>query len=331
MVQGADYSGGRPTGAQLKTAGFAFVIRYIGLGSAGKRLTKAEYANLVAEGVVVLLVAELGTGDTWGTSTDDDYGRGVANAKAALADARACGVPEDKIFIFAASDAHAPAQWAINDTVRYVTGFRDVLGVARTGHYGFSETNVAVHNAGVASGFWRCGSKPSTLDQGWVNFWQRNVAPTTKVVAGVVCDINDQYHAINPEDTDMPLTDADAQLVAKHIWYDWIWSQNNGATGQNASQVLATLNTQLTGLTAALAAQTKLIVDNEANDVTPENLAAALKGLITSELAPVVHDAVAEALGTDNAEQAAATASAILQTIGAIFAKNGGTLAPTTH
>lgn len=316
MAQGADYSGGRPTGAALKAAQFTFVIRYIGLGSSGKRLTAAEYRDLTAAGVTVLLVAELGTGDSWGTSSDDDYGRGRANASIALSDARACGVPEDKIFIFAPSDAHAASQWQITDTVAYVRGFRDVLGVSRTGHYGFSETNIAVHNAGVASGFWRCGSQPSTADKAWVNFWQRNVAPTTKVVSGVVCDINDLYHQILQGD-DMPITDDDAKKIAGHVWYDWVWSQNNGATGQNPSQILAMLNGQLGGLTAALTAQTKMIVDNEANDVTAEGLAVALAPALLPQLEQGLRDAVTKLPDVNlTTEQITAIANAAADSIG---------------
>lgn len=254
MTQGADYSGGRPSGAALKQAGFDFVIRYVGLGSAGKRLTAAEYRDLTAAGVRVLLVAELGTGDSWGSSTDDDYGRGRANAAAALADAQGCGVPESEIFVFAASDAHASAQWQIADTVAYVTGFRDVLGVARTGHYGFSETNVAVHNAGVASGFWRCGSEPSTADKAWVNFWQRNAAPTTRVVSGVICDINEQYQ---------PLQEDDMQLEDKvQLWDGRSFSVANCLAGViGHAEFIENQNKQLAasvdGLAAALAAAAK--------------------------------------------------------------------------
>src|SRR5690348_15649807 len=107
-MQWADYSGGRPSGAALKAAGFGGVIRYIGLGSEGKQLTAAEYRDLVASGVQVLLVAEANTSDAWGTETDDDFSRGAANARIALADARAQGVP-DWVGIACAADAHAAA------------------------------------------------------------------------------------------------------------------------------------------------------------------------------------------------------------------------------
>jgi hypothetical protein len=212
MVQIADYSGGRPTGAALKKNGFDGVIRYVGLGSPGKLLTAAEYRDLVSAGVEVLFVAELGTGDSWGTSTDDDYNRGRVNATTALNHVRNCGVPDDKIFLFGASDAHASAQWQINDTVNYIRGFRDVVGSGRTGHYGFSETQRAVKAANIATGFWRCGSKPSGGDENWVHFWQRNQAPTVRTVSGVICDINDVLHALSFMEDDMS-AEAERQIA----------------------------------------------------------------------------------------------------------------------
>lgn len=205
-MQYADYSAGRPSGKALWDNGFRGAIRYIGMGSAGKKLIASEYVDLVQTFGAdnVLLVVELGTGDSWGSATDDDYARGRAYAQAGLNEARAAGVP-DWVGIAAASDAHAGPQWQITDTVNYVRGFRDVLGLARTGHYGFVETNVAVHNAGMASWYWRCGSEPSgrwepttnmwTGDKAWVNFWQKNNPPdNVRYAAGIQCDVNEVYH-----------------------------------------------------------------------------------------------------------------------------------------
>lgn len=205
-MQYADYSAGRPSGAALKAAGFSGVIRYIGLGSEGKQLVASEYRDLVATfgAQNVLLVAEAGTGDAWGTDTDDDYARGVANGKIAVADARAQGVP-DWVPLACAADAHAQA-FQIDDVVRYARGFEAAVGKSRCGFYGFSETLAAVHNAGIGSWFWRCGSEPTAAEKQWVNFWQRNAAPTVRTVAGVPCDINDVYHPILQGD-DVNLSD----------------------------------------------------------------------------------------------------------------------------
>lgn len=317
MAQYADYSGGRPTAAALKTAGFSGVIRYVGLGASGKLLTASEYRDLAAGGIDVLLVAELGTGDSWGTSTDDDYNRGRANATAGLNHAHNCGVPDSDLFIFGASDAHAAAQWQINDTVNYIRGFRDVLGVGRTGHYGFSETNIAVRNAGVASGYWRCGSQPSAADKAWVNFWQRNAAPTTRVVAGVVCDINDLYNPISDQGENMDLTAKNladigqAVLDAKVTWWDNKQVRFNDAVAENwmASRGLggkAPFDGMAAGtpavVLAALAGLDRLdeieakVTTLATSGVDLDALAAKVAELVAPALAAAVGPAVAEEL-----------------------------------
>lgn len=197
MVQWADYSTGRPSGAALKAAGFVGVIRYVGVGSLGKRITADEYASLARSGVQVLLAAELATGDAWGAHADiaAAYARGRAYARLALDDARALGIP-DWVGIAACADEHAVTADEIACAVEYAKGFRDVLGYGRTGFYGFGETSRAVRAAGVVSWHWRCGSEPSKAEQLWLHFWQRNKAPTTRTVSGIVCDINEQYNDV---------------------------------------------------------------------------------------------------------------------------------------
>jgi len=277
-MQGADYSGGRPTGAALLAAGFGVALRYVGLGAAGKRLTAAEYKNLRAAGQVVLTVAELGTTDSWGTSTDDDYARGVANAKVALADCRACGIPESEIFVFAASDSHAAAQWQITDTVKYVTGFRDVLTLPRTGHYGFVETQTAVHNAGVASGYWRCGSQPAAADKAWVNYWQRNAAPTTRIVSNVVCDVNDEYHPILNGAHDMAGFDnTDAGVLFDFGVVANTQLPNAGQPGGPPINYIRLSNTMKADPIAILR-------DIQAKQVAPEQISAAIDAAVAAHV-----------------------------------------------
>jgi hypothetical protein len=56
IAKWADFSSGRPGSAALKAAGISGVIRYVGIGSASKRITAAEYADYSANGIQVLLV-----------------------------------------------------------------------------------------------------------------------------------------------------------------------------------------------------------------------------------------------------------------------------------
>lgn len=199
-----DYSGGRPGGAALKAAGITGAIRYVSAGSAGKLVTAAEYADLVAHGVQVLLVYELGVHDAEG-----GYTQGAAHAQAALSTARAYGIP-DSVGIAAAADEHLTAG-QVPAAVDYVRGFRDVLGKNRTGAYGFAEFVDAVHTAGYAGWYWKCGSAPSAAESGWVNFWQRNTGQTTQVINGIICDLNEERIPVTG--VDMPLTNDDIAAI----------------------------------------------------------------------------------------------------------------------
>jgi hypothetical protein len=202
MGRWADFSAGRPSGAALVAAGFEGVLCYTGLGSAGKRITGSQYRDYKANNLGVLLVAELHTTDAWEGA--NDYALAQERARIALADARAQGIP-DSVGIACAADAHVspdphvgPAQ--IQDAVRYAAGFASVVGKGRAGFYGFSETSRAVHAADVVGWHWRCGTEPTAEDKKWVNFWQRNTAPTVIWVSGIPCDINEVIRPLNQEE-----------------------------------------------------------------------------------------------------------------------------------
>lgn len=297
-MQYADYSAGRPAGAQLKAAGFGGVIRYIGLGSEGKQLIASEYKDLVTVfgAQNVLLVAEAGTGDAWGTDTDDDYARGLAYGKTSVADARAQGVP-DWVPLACAADAHAQA-FQIDDVVRYARGFEAAVGKARCGFYGFSETLNAVHDAGVGSWYWRCGSEPTAAEKTWVNFWQRNKAPTVRTVAGVPCDINEVYRPILQGDDDMPFSPTDFNSL---MWGNVFDGPTPG--GRNYAAFVKDMDAKLGGLATSLAAVTKLITDGDAHPVDAEQLATALEGKLLAELVPAVTQAVTQAAGEEAADE----------------------------
>lgn len=185
----ADYSAGYPGAAALKAAGFEGAIRYIGEGSSGKRLSASERADFDAHGFSYLLVCEFDIHDAEG-----GYSRGQQYAVDALADARYKGVPES-VGIACAADEHLTAA-QVPAAVEYARGFRDTVGQARTGAYGFSEFVAAVHAAGIGSWYWQSGNPPTTTGTaGYVRFWQRNGydgKPTTTYANGIQCDINDR-------------------------------------------------------------------------------------------------------------------------------------------
>lgn len=203
----ADYSGGRPSGAALRAAGFTGVIRYIGGGSSGKRLTVAEAHDLVSAGLQVRCVFEVGTTDSSG-----GYQAGVNNANAAVNDSAYQALPGQPI-IYAANDRNESSA----TSVAYAQGFRDVLGAARTGVYGFGVYLNACRGLGLAS-HWQAGHPPSmTGTEDLVEFWQRQgtsgstkdgpASPTTIVVGGVQCDINNRVNPAKGSVIDVLVTD----------------------------------------------------------------------------------------------------------------------------
>jgi hypothetical protein len=306
MARWADYSGGRPSGAALKAAGFTGVIRYIGLGSEGKQLNAPEYRDLVATfgAASVLLVAEASTADAWGTETDDDYARGLANGRTALADARAQGVP-DSVGLACAADAHAQA-FQIDDVVRYAKGFRDAVGQDRCGFYGFSETLAAVRAAGIGSWYWRCGSEPTAAEKTWVNFWQRNKAPTQVTVAGVQCDLNEVYRIPNTTEDDM-FSDPDRAILQRlgNLFPEIDSAAITARKGHNAGsltnavhstweQIFYQTTPALTGLAAALAETAK----------NPDITLDAVKQIVTDAVAQNVQITGTVQISGANAEAA---------------------------
>jgi hypothetical protein len=206
MPDGFDYSDGRPSGAAIAARG-EFVIRYIDHPSrmAGKHITRAEYDDLIAHGVQVWLVCER-------TKTDWEGGHpaGVALARDARAGADRIGYPADRLIFFTA-DMHLTAQ-QIPTVQAFIDGAASVLGRDATGGYGFSELIRALKAGNNCRGLWQTGSR-SVLVSG-AHIYQANDRPTV-VIDGVVCDVNELL--IPLEDHDMPLTQADAQLVAKAL------------------------------------------------------------------------------------------------------------------
>jgi len=112
------------------------------------------------------------------------------------------------------------------------------------------------------------------------------------------------------------LTDDDLNKIHQKIWYTWIWSQNNGATGQNASQVLGFINDSTKGLGQAVQALKDLIIADDANDVTAEAVAQALQGVIVAEVTPAVLEAVQQATADlDVQVDSGAIANAVADTL----------------
>ena len=125
---GVDYAWGRPGASALKRAGARFVCRYLSHDTTGKNLTRSEAEQLSDAGLWLVVVWE-------STASRALAGRaaGVADAKDAAAQARACGMPSDRPIYFAVDfDAAAGQQDEIN---AYLDGAASVLGRGRVGLY----------------------------------------------------------------------------------------------------------------------------------------------------------------------------------------------------
>ncbi|CND68216.1 metalloendopeptidase-like membrane protein [Mycobacterium tuberculosis] len=127
-VFGVDYAWGRPGATALKRAGAKFACRYLSHDTTGKNLTRSEADGLSDAGIWVVVVWE-------STAKRPLAGRsaGAADARDAAAQARACGMPDDRPIYFAADwDAAASQQDEIN---AYLDGAASVIGRDRVGLY----------------------------------------------------------------------------------------------------------------------------------------------------------------------------------------------------
>lgn len=205
---GYDYSARAISPAALKAAGCAVALRYVSTVGNPKNITKTEYAQLVAAGIQVGLVFE--TSASWMLG---GYSAGVAAAHSARAQATAAGYPVDHPIWYAAdfdTSTHAGDVATVVDCLRGCAAAEGSHGLVRV--YG----DFAVVEAAAAAGY----------VQGWQTVaWsggKRSAHATvfqtgqTATCGGVQVDINQ----ISNDFTlggDMPLTQADAQLVANTL------------------------------------------------------------------------------------------------------------------
>jgi hypothetical protein len=126
---GVDYAWGRPSVTSLKNAGVKFVCRYLSYDTTGKNLGLAEAVRLSDAGIWIVVVWE-----TTAKRALAGHTIGAEDARAAAAQAKACGMPADRPIYFAVDfDASSGQQAAIN---AYLDGAASVLGKNRTGIYG---------------------------------------------------------------------------------------------------------------------------------------------------------------------------------------------------
>lgn len=261
-----DYSGGHVTGASMAAAGITGAVRYVGIGGAGKRLTRAEYVDHLAYGRQTIAVFEKST-----TDADGGAAAGTANARAALADLTLITAGLAPIqFAFAANDQNSNTA----AEVAYVRAAAAVLTPAgyTVGPYGFGAFLAACSAAGLCPIGWQAGPAPSRTGTAAVaTFWQRQggpvvpadgpTSPTTKTIDGVACDLNNQRLELPA----MGLTDDDktwilANLPPKVAGYknakdpSDVDMHQHAADATTAAKGIAALTTQVANLAKAVAA-----------------------------------------------------------------------------
>ncbi|WP_052397243.1 glycoside hydrolase domain-containing protein [Streptomyces sp. NRRL F-5123] len=178
--QGVDYSSGRPGGAALAAAGIAFAARYLS-HNPSKNLTKSEAADLAAHGVWAVVVWE-----TTAQRASTGRAAGIADAKAAAAQAAACGMPPLRPIFFAVDFDASPSA-----VVAYFQGVVSVLGLARTGVYGGYRVVSYLLDHRLATWAWQTVA----WSQGrWDSRAHIRQYASTVRIGGVSCDKNTSMH-----------------------------------------------------------------------------------------------------------------------------------------
>ena len=207
-MDGVDYSSGRPGGAALKGAGKSFAARYVS-HTAGKNITKAEAADLAAHGVWTVLVWE-----TAANRAGAGRAAGVADAKEALTQATAAGMPPGRPLYFAVDWDADPAV-----VVPYFQGVASVLGLARTGAYGGYRVVKHLLDSQLVTWAWQTAAWSGGRWDARAHIRQ---PATTVHINGVSCDNDTAQQADfgqwmpgkTPED-DVALTDAQANQLTQ--------------------------------------------------------------------------------------------------------------------
>ncbi|PBC71590.1 uncharacterized protein DUF1906 [Streptomyces sp. TLI_235] len=172
---GVDYPWSKPAPAALKAAGVTFAMRYLSR-DAGKNLTIAEANALGAAGIWCSVVWE-----TTATRALDGRAAGAADAREALRQATACGMPAGRPVYFAVD---TDTTWS--QVVEYFRGVRDVLPAAQVGVYGGIRIIVGAADSGLVTWFWQAEAWSGGRWEPRAHIRQAGTAR----IGGVDCDKN---------------------------------------------------------------------------------------------------------------------------------------------
>jgi hypothetical protein len=302
-VFGVDHAWGRPSIAALKAAKVLFVCRYLSHDTTGKNLTRAEAQKLTDAGLWIVVV--------WETTADRALsGRagGVADAQAAAAQAKACGMPADRPIYFAVDwDASTAQQGTIDG---YLDGAASVIGRERVGIYGGYGPVQRAMDGGHAAWGWQTYAWSGGRWHGPAQLQQYS---NDHVIGGVGLDydrgVHDDYGQWMIGESPMALSAADLESIRKIVWEadkalaptgsdpkNPTWQPINIArdTYSSLQQVKATV-AKLATLSPDV--DEAAIVQGVLAGLTPEAIAVAVVGALPADLAQQVVDAIAARLG----------------------------------
>lgn len=311
MAYVLDYSAGTPGAKAIKAFGAIGVNRYAGTPGRKKNLTRAEFVDLDRAGLGVATVYENQPGDYLG-----GYPNGQRAARAWLADVSGIDERLARIGHFAV-DKDVVSEW--DKLADYFRGIASVIGVARTRGYGEADVvdYLVAHRLvsnGEHGGQWQTVAWSRGRRSQYAALYQRAEQPS---VGGIACDINE---VLAPDWGQHNYQEDDMQQNEKAV------DPGPGTVGHNLLNVFQQVNNKTYGLpvlgakvgalttaVAKLAADPNIdeaklaqLLDEAVAEHTPsaeENAAAFL---------PMITDAVHDALGEDNADQADAIVNAIV-------------------
>ena len=175
MLNGVDYSFGRPGGSALAAAGKRFAVRYLAYsGAAGgderKFLTAPEVLDLHGNGLAVVANFE-----STSNRMLDGAVAGAADANDARAEMASLGFPSTCPVYFSADFDPQPQYLGRIDA--YLTAAASVLGRARVGVYGGIDLLTHTRAAGTAQWFWMAaGWDHGRQPPAFAHLWQYQTA-----------------------------------------------------------------------------------------------------------------------------------------------------------
>lgn len=214
-LRGLDYSNGRPRMAEVKRAGFAFVMRYLSWSGNPKNLTAHELADARTHGIGVGLVFE-----TYEHRASAGHSAGMADGLAALVQAKECGFTDEELStfpIYFAVDYDAqPADYA--EVKNYFLGAASVLNTVSP-HIGVYGSYYVCQMLLDASAVTHCWQTMAWSGGNWDSRFHIIQRIGYVTVDGITCDLNDLNDTL-PEwgiygiGEDMP----SAAEIAAAIW-----------------------------------------------------------------------------------------------------------------